>query len=675
MSEYSVVSFDVWDTLLRRHCHPDAIKARVAQIFLLSYRQFILPQFQDVFQLLKARQQVEHDIGVQSKNAGHDFEYAIAEVLQGWIQKVCIEEPANLPELVEAFIRVEIEQERAMIYADPHIEKILEQHSAAKKIFISDFYLSADHLHGLLEQVGLRHYFDHGYSSSDHRLSKASGRLFDHVVANTQLDKQSLKHYGDNPHADVKMPTKVGIANERFLPESEHQARLTREQIFTSRNLAIQQLRSVGLQALESHSGPDEIKRLVAETGLLFIGFALYIQQQIVEQGQEAVFFFTREGEFFRQIYEVLRQHDVLGAPVPPAGLLEVSRVATFGPSLREISTHELMRLWSQYSSQNMASLFKSLNVMAADYQIYLDKHQVPLDEVMHHPWKDQRVQALFADMHFTAVLGAQLQSDQTMLRNYLIERGLTDDLKKVAIVDIGWRGTIQDNISYLYPQTELTGYYLGLHEMINVQPGNVKKQAFGPDLNKNQATQYSEVMHFAAPLEMLTNSPNGSTTGYHEINGKMMAIRLVDDDENQSYEAFTRHYQEMLLAATPAMAEVIKRNVIQLSEIQPVAWSIWYNIVTNPPKIMADAFFKLNHNETFGMGEFVSKDLSLHPLWFIKIFVNGSYRHQFKQFLTQISWIYGYAKLYNKPGLVMLRRCYQGLADLKQFIKPNKPA
>jgi hypothetical protein len=97
----------------------------------------------------------------------------------------------------------------------------------------------------------------------------------------------------------------------------------------------------------------------------------------------------------------------------------------------------------------------------------------------------------------------------------------------KVCIVDVGWRGTIHDNIALLYPNIHFTGVYLGLQKFLNDQPSNTSKFAFGPNLNHQ--LEYPHFLDSVAPIEMITNSPSGSVTGYEEkMENSLLSVKLM---------------------------------------------------------------------------------------------------------------------------------------------------
>uniref|UniRef100_UPI001A9311EB hypothetical protein n=1 Tax=Klebsiella pneumoniae TaxID=573 RepID=UPI001A9311EB len=175
--------------------------------------------------------------------------------------------------------------------------------------------------------------------------------------------------------------------------------------------------------------------------------------------------FFTREGEFFIKAMNILISHlktNIKEIKLPEIDIIEVSRLATFAPSLQEISIKEMMRVWNLYSTQSISSLFKTLNVAPETFQSFIDKYGIPADEQIQYPWQDSRIQQLFDDSGFKETLWQHVMQQRALLKNYFATKGLTDDINaRICVVDVGWRGTIHDNIALLYPDIHFTGIYL----------------------------------------------------------------------------------------------------------------------------------------------------------------------------------------------------------------------
>lgn len=81
-------------------------------------------------------------------------------------------------------------------------------------IITSDIYLSAKFIEEVLVKNGIKGY-SNLYVSSEYRLSKGSGRLFEKIIADysiKDIGKEAILHIGDNMRADVKMPQGLGMS-------------------------------------------------------------------------------------------------------------------------------------------------------------------------------------------------------------------------------------------------------------------------------------------------------------------------------------------------------------------------------------------------------------------------------------------------------------------------------
>ncbi|WP_157645126.1 HAD family hydrolase [Burkholderia ubonensis] len=642
-----IASYDVWDTVIRRRCHPDAVKVHIARMLALLLDGNIKPHLRDPWILFHFRQLAERSIGQDAQRAGWDDEYMIEDVFDKWIETVAAD-PASVPaDLARRLVRSEIEYEKAIIYADPTIEAQFREDGATRRIFVSDFYMGRSHLFELLESAGVAHYFDDGYVSCDVRLNKRSGRLFDHVMGAEGATASTIRHWGDNAHSDVRMPADRGIDANHYLPQQEHAARVAREQRFHERDQVLG-----NLTRFES-SVRGGVASIAERSASLFIGFMLYVQEEIVSQGLDRVYFFTREGEFFLEIYEALRAGSAYAARLPKGELLEVSRIATFGPSLAELSVDELMRLWNLYSTQSPRALLRTLDLPIDQFQSYFDTHGMELDEPIQYPWQDARMQALLSDQAFRAKAEAMLRERREIFLEYCAGKGLDSSVKRCAVVDIGWRGTIQDNIACMLPDTHFAGFYLGLNKLLNHQPVNTKKHAFGPDLNRQDSNASRELLEFVAPIEMLTNSSSGSVTGYERSGAEVVARKLVNQQENAVFESFTSAFQQRVLAVAHEHAYYLSVDAIGATDYRKAALAIWSDLIRRPNEDIARAYFSLVHNETFGLGRFVEKSRGLGAFWVLRWALFPSYRKQFRRRLSLLGWTSGYAAV-NKDRFLM---------------------
>jgi hypothetical protein len=248
------------------------------------------------------------------------------------------------------------------------------------------------------------------------------------------------------------------------------------------------------------------------------------------------------------------------------------------------------------------------------------------------------------------------LEKQRREAQNYLDQKFKhVNDREAIAVVDIGWRGTIQDNIALMYPNIQFHGIYLGLNKFLNSQPGNVSKSAFGPDLNLSP--DHGDLIHFVAPLEMLTNSGNGSVLGYRGLANEGVAVREIDADENIAFDSFSRPMQLKIIESIENIRLDLAFQSFDSIQLKAKCMRAWRNLIENPDTDLLKAYFSLQHNETFGVGGYVQKaDIISTSVLVLKMLTKQG-RSEARSRLSAIGWIDGYLAWRNDPTLTKLVR------------------
>lgn len=668
---YELITVDVWDTLLRRRCHPDAVKLHVARYVLLKCWDELPQENRNLWQLLHWRREAERLLGESTRASGLDDEYRHHEVYQKWLELAGLGidqwSAASLDELLRSLDHIELAQEKHVSYVDPTIENRLSTESARRVLFLSDFYLPADAIHELLAHHSIQGLVPHGgIVSCEVGLNKRSGRLFEHVHALLNVHPTEHLHLGDNLHSDVHAAQKHGITAHHFLPEEEHERRREREAAFEDRESDLRRaLVQLHLPAPKDAKCPQAYE-YGQKWSLLLVGFILQVMERAIADRIERLYFFTREGDFFLRIYQALADADVLGFAVPPARLLHVSRLATFAASLREFTPQELMRLWNLYSVQSLNALFKSMDMDPEPFRDLAHQHDLTLEEPITYPWQNPSVITFFQNADVQSRVQAAVTEKRDLLVAYLESAGIRNDPRDIGIVDIGWRGTIQDNLAYLLPGPTWHGYYLGLNGLLNEQPANLRKQAYGPDAN--QADPASHLLEFVAPIEMLCNSPHGSVIGYVDCGAETQALTHIDEDENLIHEDYVSDFQRGVLDSLPYWSDYIRTHAVSPGDVRPIALENWQNMIQSPPAFLAEAYFRLKHNETFGVGGFVDKGNSLSSAEVLHGMVSANARARLVEYLKEIGWLPGLLARRDTPVTFRLSlRCVLWLSKTKQ--------
>ncbi|KQN46505.1 hypothetical protein ASE93_14665 [Serratia sp. Leaf50] len=600
---YKLKTIDVWDTLIRRRCHPDFVKLATARYFYFKY--FNLHNVSDLTHLFEKRVEIEVGLGLKIKSDELDDEYELHDVLHHFV-KAFITSSFDTLRIADDLFHFEVENEKKLTYPDPHIKDVLDQYPAEKTLFLSDFYMSGNKIQELLDHHGINKFVPAGVSSVDVHLNKRSGKLFDYIGKTFTVAPNDWVHFGDNEWSDVKVPSSKGIKSIHFLPKPEHDNRITKESYFSNKTALFTKIEAEILSGLKE---TDNIFILGVKSSPFMIGFCLHILEKAIESKSEKIYFFTREGEFFIKVFSSIISYINQSMPdlkLPKYQLLEVSRLATFCPSLQSVSLTEMMRLWNLYSSQSIGALLKTLGVDETPLSLILDNKGLTLDEVIQYPWQDARVISLFEDKDFLDYIKENIATKREQILGYFNDQGLNSASGCITVVDVGWRGTIQDNIALLLPNVKFVGVYLGLQKYLNPQPENSIKFAYGPDINKN--IEYPHFLDSVAPIEMITNSPTGSVVGYVREGDNYIAVKKISSEENEAFYSFTERYQEGILYAVNHWNDFILSSVITSQDLRDAAIKVWSDLIAGKNSELNSTYANLDHNETFGLGGYVNK-------------------------------------------------------------------
>lgn len=656
------VSIDLWDTILRRRCQPDEVKLFTARHIYLRYFHLLQTQYRSPAALLRERIRQERAIGAQRRLSGDDDEYGIAEVLQSLLDHV-LKPGTGLPEnALHDILEAEQRHEYAVSYEDKGIRRFLDKHTACRRYIVSDFYMGQEFCSSLLAEKSPWLAPDGFYVSCDHGINKRSGRLLKKMLSTEKLRADHHAHIGDSRKSDVQLPSRLGAHGVLYNNFDEENLRTSKARRYKKRvhsiapyidELAQQLNGSTAACACAETAEQQEFFRIGRASALIFHGLVLQAIETALKENIDRIYYISREGLFFQKIHEHISSPDLFGMPVPAAVHLEVSRLSTFLPSLRDISCDELMRLWCFYTTQSPRALLTSLGADAAPFLPLLARHGLDPDVDIASPWQDRRIRSFLSDRDALAMLHTLRHARRDTLMAYLAEKGITAETQKVLLVDIGWKGTIQDNLAHLFPDSRFFGTYFALQRFRASQPSNTVKASFGPDENSRPGK--SKPVNCIAPWELLCTSGEGSAASYETIVGRVTIRRDCSDAEQTVYAQKIRFFQEGVLSASPCIADWISTYAVTAGEIRPHCLRAMADVSADPPMALVKTFFTSEHNESFGLG----RRVSMAPPSPMQLILTAArsvrcYR-ELKMLIIKTRWPFGYLKLYGLNRLLRL--------------------
>lgn len=282
--------------------------------------------------------------------------------------------------------------------------------------------------------------------------------------------------------------------------------------------------------------------------GYEFLGMAysVYIHRvidKIQQFGIDRVMFVAREGYLFQKIYEILtdRMAGAVSGAVSGAVTTHytyLSEASTFLPSVSHLSTRELVLSTDKSGQLGLWRTLKKLGLPLAEFESFAQAHGIDVRSPIHDYWNDQRLLRFLSDQRVQSCVKDHQQRAHAKLAQYLTQAGFFGQNQKVALVNIGWDGTIQDNLVRAFSQRSdfplLYGLYFGLRER---QTFLKYSSSFSQGLiydsrNRNINAESTEL--FVEIFEKGASAPHPETVGY-ESRSKRFAdgVRPVFSSEN----------------------------------------------------------------------------------------------------------------------------------------------
>ncbi len=359
--------------------------------------------------------------------------------------------------------------------------------------------------------------------------------------------------------------------------------------------------------------------RMTAEGSLFTLGrsllgptFCCYVTA-IIERSQalgtERLFFLAREGHLFQRMYA--RLAPMRGAATLPSSYLYVSRLSTALPSVHRFGLREL-RLGS------LRTPTTSAQAILSSFGLYNDEmkalaHAAGIGdpaEVIRSWWDDERLEKLIRYAPFEEMVADRAADGRAQLRQYLTQEGLFA-VRRAALVDIGWGGTIQNNLMHAYAADrafpELHGLYFGLGDGA-LPPFDDRyiahKEGLVFDARRHRSPRQRAILYFLELFEQAARAGHGTTLGY-ERSGEEVVPVLKESGMARAAE----------LAAQPAIDELQRGIFSCIDEFPawlsahggtveaalPAVWRELERVIFVPTRAELASIAQLSHSDDWG--------------------------------------------------------------------------
>lgn len=579
-----VICFDFFDTLVKRKVSPEHVKRLWAREIA-----FYLQSFLSAREIYEKRSHIEKIICQSNHHSGCDQEFQYDHMIELLYQELFLQSILPLDKFKKLGFSIEISLEKSLQTPISDNVQLLHSLSEGRKVYVvSDFYLPSPAIEELAKYHGFSKYISGYYASSDLLLTKRSGKLFHHLVDDLGVQPTDIAMIGDNPHSDVAMPNSLGL-NGTHLPADHafYDAQWQR----SSEKDGIASLKT----CYENARGP------FSWLGSTLFVFTRRLHATLLRENHKEVFFLAREGEFLKELFDLYQEHWIADPDLQiQSKYLKVSRRSTYLPSLKALSEETFSGLFNQYRKMSVMQFLKSINIDPAELQDWLASSHIDLEKVQEDLPTSEAFKRLTNSDSFKIAYEAARLNQHSNLKNY-IGTLMEKSCATMAIVDVGWKGSIQNNLARAFPDIRFFGYYLGLVEGVRLDTSNPKHHIlFRITLGMRHPSNIFNENR--ALFEMMLAASHGSTVSY---NSKAKAVTEEIEKEQQQYHEVFRPIQLSIRRTFINFCENFQDHWVDDLELLKIETSSFTKHILLPSDEELNIFSNLVHYENFGFFDY----------------------------------------------------------------------
>ena len=418
LSEFDVISFDVFDTLIfRPFDNPKTLFS-------------ILGEELGIYDFYNIRVNAEREARENSVIKNGNREVTIDDIYKIIEQKTGINAKEGA--------RLEFEMEKKYCFANPYFKTIFKiLKDLDKKIVIcSDMYLYSNQIDEILKNAGFEGY-DRVIVSCEHNSSKRQGGLFD--LEKNMYPNQKIIHIGDNYQSDFLSAKARGLNAYHYENVNILGNKYRAEGVSTlTSSLYNGVLNTTLLNGFDICDPRYEFGFIFG--GLYVLGFANWINKTAKASGVDKILFLTRDGDVYSKAYDKLSSH-------LDWEYFHWSRIVGMKCGVEENFYEFVNRMVSHKAGAvnrpQITSLLKSLEL---DFLIEeMPKYKLKEKHTLNQENK-KLVEQMFIDNKNRICEAYKRDIEITYDR---IKRSIKG-CKKVAIIDIGWAGSGPLGIKYI---------------------------------------------------------------------------------------------------------------------------------------------------------------------------------------------------------------------------------
>lgn len=423
---------------------------------------------------------------------------------------------------------------------DQLVRKLYDLRQKGYRIYLlSDFYLSKEIISNILEYHGISDLFDGLFVSSDEGHCKENGSLYKHVLETLKVEASDVIMIGDNKKSDSINAQAHGI-NPIHLKHVTHKLRNKQNLFGSNKNDFTRACRNIERKCSKSDYP-------FSEYILHFYFFTERLYQNARKNKVRDLFFLAREGHYLKRLFDTYQDLNL----VPKeerinTHYLKASRQSATQLALKPLEEEGFGQLIKKFGEMSLSHFLEWFPFNAGTKDRILKEIDCPSEQVFPQFSDSEAMHLLRENKTFQKAYSEHRQQQKEAFMAYLNSFGADYKADGLALVDVGWGGTMQEALyRFLENKIPVTGYYLGLKEIYNIEK-NTKRYGLNFSIYPNRTFSDDILMANGQLYEQLLAAPHGSTL-YYRPDPARPTVEYHEKNEKYNYEQLIAPVQEYM--------------------------------------------------------------------------------------------------------------------------------
>ncbi|WP_026879011.1 HAD-IA family hydrolase [Ignatzschineria larvae DSM 13226] len=602
IKRYDVISFDIFDTLLYR---PFKSPSDLFKFIEPEVHEILSDNTIDFYHLRRSSESIAFTKAVE----GGRGEITIDEIYNQLASRLDISD-----ELKKKLLNLELETEFRFLYPRKSALAAFKESVASGKtvILISDMYLSKTFLEKVLNKNGYKGY-KKLYVSSECGVKKHSGKLFDYVLQDLKVPAKDILHIGDNPIGDIKQAKARGLATfhlEKAIDLFGHNSAYIRPWKRDETNHSLDWRIILSIWAQKVHDNPKKIYRRgtvfngstwelgYMGLGILLLGYSKWLIENSIRDGIDVLYFLARDGKIMKQAYDLLTPL----YPDAPKSVymlcsrrsINLSKVKNYSDILDLLYVDFAHNVTLGHLLENRFGLNyedideEYLREQGLSWRTKLTKEDLP------------RLRNLMGHLEHKVLDVARVEREAYL--EYLANIGLLDSDKNIAVVDIGYAGTMQQSL-YQLTNIKISGYYLITFRkaLERLKNNGLKSSAYLAEFIDRHDT-YHPFCRFVPLYETLFSSTDSSFIKMvKNWDGELVPVYIPPTSLEDKRKKFVSEVHEGALEFLTDVVSIMNHELLKMDVEQNKTLRLLDQLFHDPHPRDAKLFLGITFEDAYG--------------------------------------------------------------------------